>query len=378
MSDLDLSTALTDLASEVTIVDLAARVNRRITVRRRRRGVATVVGTVVAVLVVVGGAIAVATRGGGGPRPSHHPTPRPSPSVKPLSLTQRLPRYVPPEAHLTYAGQHPSHYPTAAVYQEAWRLNNRAHIRFSIIDDRTLKPCPRLDNPRVIDKIKMPCGSDNHWLYTFSPLADGYPQSINGHTAHVADEQPAGIQDVEWREGPFHYLLVSDRRTPGGGPLNGLPFAEIVRMARSVRSDPSIPKMRPLPNPPGVSIPSTALDGFTYRDREPLNTDGAVVSYQRGIALFDIYVEPGAFYRRGTDSVEGEPELFPRHHRHNVTISHIQIDGRHAVTWTEPGDVAGMRLRLGRYSIGFYGRYGATTANYKRIAKAMRVIPHQP
>lgn len=292
-------------------------------------------------------------------------------------MKQLLPRYIPPGAHLVDEGPDPAHYPTAAVYQAAWRANG-ASIRFSIIDDRTLKECPGTFNPRKLNQIKVPCGPDTGWLYEVAPLADGYPQSINGRTAHVANEHPAGIQDIEWRDGPLHYLLVSNRLTPGGGPLTGVPFAQLVRMARSVRTDPSIPATPALPNPPGVSIPASALDGFTYWHRELLDANGALISYERGNAHFDLYIEPPTARLDDQSPINGLRDLYPQLHPHNVTISHTRVDGKPAVLWVGPQDIRGMRLHLDGYTIGFYGRYGVTIADYKRVAAAMLVIPHQP
>jgi hypothetical protein len=266
---------------------------------------------------------------------------------------------------------------TAGVYHVTYQANH-AKVTFVVIDDRRLPRCPSGD-PARHPHLRTPCGADTQWLFTFSPLAAGYDQAINGRTAHVADSaNHFGVQDVEWREGPYHYVLNSERLNKPGGPT-GLPFAEIVRMAQSVPSDPSVASQPPLPNPPDVSIPTSVLDGYQRYDRQLIDGNGASVSFSRSPrGAFSIYIVDSSV-TTALPPLYALNDVDPaKAHQRGATLVHMTIRGHDATGWHGPNDFVGLRCRIDGFTVGFLGRFGVTLNDYRRIAQELRVIPHAP
>lgn len=377
MSDLDLREAFEDLASLAEQRDLLPAVHQGVRRRRRRRSASAVILTAVTVAAVVAGARTVTHGTGTGIPPAGHDKPSPSTSTPPLPLEERVPRYVPPGARVVSKGRGGAEPATAGVYHVTYR-SNRAKISFVVIDDRRLPRCPSGDPARQ-PHLRTPCGQDTQWLFTFSPLAAGYDQAINGRTAHVADAvNHFGVQDVEWREGPYHYVLDSERLNKPEGPT-GLPFAEIVRMAQSVPSDPSVAAEPPLPNPPDVSIPVSALDGYQRYDRQLIDGNGASVSFSKSPrGAFSIYVVD-ASVTAAMPPLYALNDVDPALARERgATLVHMTIRGHAAIGWRGPADFVGLRCRIDGFTVGFLGRFGVTLDDYRRIAGALRVIPHAP
>jgi hypothetical protein len=375
MSDLDLHEALSKVADQAADVDLLARVSRGAARRRRRR---TAVSVMAVSVVVTGVVTAAATtiRSHDQAAPSH---PDPTTTSKhQLPLRDRLPRYLPPGVRLISSGSGRTRPLLAAAFHAVYAANH-ARIRFDIIDDRRLPRCSTVGGERFKRPRVGPC-SDDGWSYAFSPLAPGHPQVINGRTAHVAGPSEAthgfGIQDIEWREGAYHYVLASERLNLKSGP-SGIPLGQLVRMARSVPRDPSVPADSPLPNPPDVTIPSSVLNGYHRFQRQLLNADGATISFSRTrLGEFELLLQP----LDGIDHASGRLRTNDLGNalRRATHVVHLSIDGVRAIGWTGPADYAGLRYRQDGFEIGFLGRSGVTIADFKRIAIAMKILPHNP
>lgn len=377
MSDFDLREALSNVADQVADVDLLDRISRGAARRRRRRSL--IAAATVTVVVAGIGAAAATTLVGRDSVPPAQPRPTAS-SGHPLPLRDRLPQYLPPGVRLIASGSGGVQPITAAAYHALYAANH-ARIRFAIIDDRRLGQCSTVEghSGQRPTPTKLPC-SDDGWTYAFAPLAPGYSQVINGRTAHVADSAEGthgfGIQDVEWREGAYHYVLVSERLDRSSGP-SGIEFRQLVRMARSVPKDPSVPAETPLPNPPDVTIPARSLNGYQRFQRQLLNTDGATISFSRTtIGEFEVYLQPLS----GNEGAASPPRIDDLQNglRRATHVVHPLINGSRATAWTGPADYAGLRYRYGGFEIGFLGRYGVTIDDFKRIATVMHVVPHAP
>ena len=61
-----------------------------------------------------------------------------------------------------------------------------------------------------------------------------------------------------------------------------------------------------------------------------------------------------------------------------ATLVHMTIRGHAAIGWRGPADFVGLRCRIDGFTVGFLGRFGVTLDDYRRIAGALRVIPHAP
>jgi hypothetical protein len=376
MSDADLRDALAVLASYVDEVDLLDRVAHAAPQRRRHRATLAI-GLIAAAVAGVTAAAITVIAGDHNQSPAH-----PSPTITgPLPLPDRLPHYLPPGVTLVAAG--PGEIPpvTAAAYHAVYAVNH-GRIRFAIIDDAHLRPCHFTRAEAMAHRTKVPCAPDDHWLYAFDPLAPGYPQQVNGETAHVAEpgidhvNADIGTQAIEWREGVYHYVL-SGSRLIGKHGVTGIPFPQLYRMAESVPVDPSVPITTPLPNPPDVAVPRAALGGYQRMNRELLGVDDADIEFDRTpLGVFDIALVAA----RPTTGADINSELISldQDQRRASHVSHPIVHGVRATAWTGPADYVGLRYRYNGMIIGFTGRYGVTVADFVRIARAMTVIPHSP
>lgn len=378
MPDLELKDALLDLASLADTPDLMPAVRRGVRHRRRRRAAGAALASAMTVGAVIAGAVLLSGTKGSDSTPLDHGSPTPTATSRPLPLSARVPAYVPPGVHVSSRGPGGAEPATAGVYHVTYKTN-RATITFVVIDDRRLPPCPT-GEPSHVRHVRAPCGTDTGWLFPFSPLAAGYDQVVNGRTAHVADEQNHfGVQDVEWREGPYHYVLSSERLNLSAGP-SGVPFAELVRMARSVPADASVPAEEPLPNPPDVAVPASLLDGYQRYDRRLIDGNGASISYSRlPRGEFSIYIVPPGVTTPDAGSPNALGDIDPaRAKAEGAKLVHLTVRGEPATGWRGPGDFVGLRAQIDGFTVGFLGRYGITLADYERIASALRVVPHEP
>jgi hypothetical protein len=256
---------------------------------------------------------------------------------------------------------------------------NHAHIAFYVIDDRILKPCRDRASGTRLDPAFMPCSPDNNWYYTFNPLAAGYPQEINGRTAHVtASADGYGLQDIEWRDGTYHYVLVANRLNRPTGH-SGVPFAELVKMAKSVATNPSEPAVPPLPNPPDVSIPASALPGFHRMGRQLLAANGASIMYDGGRhGTLEIDIEPPGAHIAGFSPIDDSDSDPAKWQRQGATLVHVRVDGKSATGWIGGHEgVSGLRCTIDGYTVGFVGAFGSVS-DYQHLASALTIIAHQP
>jgi hypothetical protein len=381
MSDTELHDALADLADDVDLVDMVPRVKAGLRRRHRRRGALATAASGVVVAAVVTGAVVLA-QGSGTTARLASPRPHPTPSVtapRPLPLPERLPTYLPPGAHLRAQGRGGGSNFPAAAYHATYSVNHST-IGFIIVNDSTLKRCPVDQISEPPSPRARPCGPDTSWYYTFNTLAVGYPQVINGRTAHVtAPLNGYGLQDIEWREGAYHYVLTGNRLVRPTGP-SGVPFEELARMAESVPTDPSVPATPPLPNPPGVSIQPALLAGLHPLGRQLLAGNGAAISYSGGShGTLEVDIEPPASSQLTSGTPITDSDTDPaKWQRQGATLTHLQIDHQPATAWTGgPSGMSGLRYTVDGYTVGFLGHLGSVHA-YRALAGATTVIPHQP
>jgi hypothetical protein len=381
MSDTELHDALADLADDVDLVDMLPRVNAGLRQRHRRRGALATAASGVVVAGIVAGAVVLA-QGSATTARLATPRPRQSPSVSaspPLSLPDRLPRYLPSGARLRTQGRGGgSNFPAAAFH--ATYAVNHSTINFIIVNDSTLKRCPIAETSAPPPPRAQPCGPDTSWYYTFNTLAVGYSQVINGRTAHVtAPMNGYGLQDIEWREGSYHYVLTGDRLVRPTGP-SGVPFEELARMAESVPTDPSVPAAPALPNPPSVSIQPAVLAGLHPLGRQLLAGNGASISYSGGgDGTLEIDIEPPASSQLTSGTPITDSDTDPaKWRREGATLTHLQIDHEPATAWIGGrSGMSGLRCTIDGFTVGFLGHLGSVHA-YQTLAAATTVIPHEP
>ncbi len=371
--------------------------------RQRRRRRTTGVSSTAFVLLAASGLV-IALRGGGDSSGPSQLTPAAPPSVSatptprrpPLSLSQRTPRYLPPGVTLSGSGlgNDPNGGVSGTAYYAHYEIAGYANshdnlgegLTLSIFDTATPKCGPRADRaptqiPNYSGPPTAPC-TDVPWIRPFVPIAEGVQQEIHGRQAHVlAPANGYGPFIVEWHEGTVHYVLSEERlNTPAG--QSGIPIAELVKMAKSIPIDPTVPPGPAPTNPPDATFDPAIIDNVVSRADRIYVIDTAITDPSKAAvgARVDYFPTPGNSQMVAV-AVLNHPRanLLTNDFGLRTATSTVRIRNSPATLYASPSDnngtIVGLLWRMGDATIVVTGSRGITIEQLIQVAGTLQVKP---
>lgn len=287
MPELDLREVLSDLADEVTTVDLIDRMSASSRANHRRGMTIAAVATAAAVVAVVLGVGVLADQTSPA-RPYPRTSPSPITPAGPLATTSVSPSYLP--AGVTFGGRQPRKFPTPSGFRRsaasgAWyRLPgaaNRSTEPPDLEGSLTAHPSTSLQVSFVPDVMNLPpnIGVPNPLS---TKLFSARFASVAGNRAVITvDRKVATNVRIDWIDADGYHAVMCDGLTTAQG-LSGLPVPTMLRIARSLYTPSDS-----TPAPTSTAVPAGAVRypsvGVTLA---PAGQSAAALSRDAAVAVY--------------------------------------------------------------------------------------------